>query len=61
MKDTYTIKEVSERLGINQQGVRVQIQRGLLPGLAVPSVQGRSYRYIIPKEAFEKFMRGEKT
>ena len=60
MKETCSIEEVSERLGINPQGVRIQIQRGLLPfGIAVPSVQGKGYRYIIPREAFEKFMRGE--
>lgn len=59
MTEVYTVKEVAQKLKMNEQGIRVQIQRGLLPGIAVPSVQGNSFRYIIPKEAFEKFMRGE--
>jgi len=58
LKEVYTISEVAQRLGMNPQGVRVQIQRGMLPGRAVPSIKGNSFRYIIPKEAFEKFMSG---
>lgn len=59
MKSTYTVKEISEKLKMNPQGVRVQIQRGMLPGRAVPSVTGNGYRYIIPKEAFDNFMKGD--
>lgn len=58
MNETYKISEVAQRLGMNPQGVRIQIRRGMLPGRAVPSVTGNGYRYIIPKEAFDKFMQG---
>lgn len=49
MKATLTVQETAKLLGMNPQGVRVQIQRGILPfGQAVPSVTGEGFRYIIP-------------
>lgn len=57
MKDTVTVKEVAETLGMAEQGVRIQLQRGLLPfGYAVPCVNGKGYRYIIPRNKFEEFV-----
>lgn len=57
MKDTLTIKEVANALGMAEQGVRVQLQRGLLPfGYAIKSVSGNEYRYIIPRKKFEEYM-----
>lgn len=57
MKETITIQEVASQLGMSPQGVRIQLQRGILPfGVAVPSVQGNRKRYIIPREKFNEFM-----
>lgn len=57
MKDTLTIKEVATALGMSEQGVRIQLQRKILPfGYAVPTVTGNGYRYVIPKNKFNDFM-----
>lgn len=57
MKQTLTIKETARLLGMSEQGVRVQIQRGLLPfGTALPSVTGNGYRYLIPKNKVYEYL-----
>ena len=57
MKATMTVEEVAKLLGMNPQGVRVQIQRGILPfGQAVPTVRGKGYRYIIPRAKVYEYL-----
>lgn len=57
MKDTLTVEEVAKALGMNPQGVRIQLQRRILPfGYAIPTVTGKGFRYIIPKDKFDEFM-----
>lgn len=62
MKDLLTVKETAKILGMSEQGVRVQLQRKKLPfGLAVPSVSGKGWRYIIPRAKLEEFLGKELT
>lgn len=57
MKATLTVEETAELLGISKQAVRVQIQRKILPfGQALPSVQGKGFRYIIPKAKVYEYL-----
>lgn len=57
MKDLLTVKETAKLLGMSEQGVRIQLQRKILPfGLAIPSVKGNGYRYIIPKAKVYEFL-----
>lgn len=61
MKEVVTVEEAAKRLGMNPNGIRVQLQRGILPfGQAVPSVTGNKLRYIIPRAKFEEFMGNKK-
>lgn len=57
MNETVTIEEVARTLRMNPQGVRIQLQRGILPfGYAVPTVTGKGFRYIIPRAKFDEFL-----
>ena len=57
MSEVLTVKETAKLLGMSENGVRVQIQRGLLPfGVAIPSVKGNEYRYVIPKAKVYEFL-----
>mgnify|MGYP003292831113 CR=1 FL=1 len=57
MKETLTVNETAKLLGKTPQFVRIQIQRGLLPfGIAVPSVQGAQFDYIIPRRKVYEFL-----
>lgn len=61
MKETVTIKEVAERLGMKPQSVRIRMQLGLLPfGTVIKSIGGKAYRYIILRKEFEQFIGNEK-
>lgn len=56
-KETVTVKEAAAVLGIAPQGVRVQLQRGILPiGQAVPSVTGKGWRYLIFREKLNQYV-----
>lgn len=56
-KETVTVKEAAAVLGIAPQGVRVQLQRGILPiGQAVPCVNGNGWRYLIFKEKLNEYI-----
>lgn len=57
MKETVTVKEAADKLGISQQSVRVLLQKEKLPiGYAVPSRTGNGYRYIIPINKLNEFL-----
>lgn len=57
MKETVTVKEAAERLGMSQQAVRVMLQRNKLPiGYAIPSNVGNGFRYIIPTQKLNDFL-----
>lgn len=57
MKETLTVEETAKLLGMNPQGVRVQLQRGVLPiGQAVKSVTGNQWRYIIPRRKVYEYL-----
>lgn len=56
-KETVTVKEAAAILGIAPQGVRVQLQRGILPiGQAVPCVTGKGWRYLIFREKLNQYV-----
>ncbi len=57
MKDTLTIEETAERLGVSKQCLRVMLQRNLIPiGYAIPNTTGKGYRYIISKHKLDKYL-----
>ena len=57
MSDLLTVRETAKLLGMSEQGVRIQLQRKILPfGIAIPSVKGSGYRYIIPKAKVYEFL-----
>lgn len=57
MKETLTVEETAKLLGVTPQFIRIQIQRKILPfGIAVPSMQGTQYRYIIPRAKVYEFL-----
>ena len=57
MKETLTVEETAKLLGKTVNYVRIQLQRGLLPfGMAVPSMQGKQYGYIISKKKVYEFL-----
>lgn len=57
MKETVTVKEAAKVLGMAEQGIRIQLQRGLLPiGVAVPSVTGSGWRYLIFRDKLNRFV-----
>lgn len=59
IKETITPKEAGTRLGWTQLKVQDHIRDGTLWFcLAAQRADGR-WAYIIPKEAFDRFMRGE--
>ena len=57
MKETISVEETARLLGVSKQFVRIQIQRGILPfGIAVPTTQGKEYKYIIPRRKVYEFL-----
>lgn len=57
MKETLTVEETAKLLGKSPQFVRIQLQRNLLPfGIAVPSMTGKGFRYVIPKAKVYEFL-----
>lgn len=59
--ESITIKEAASRLGVDQETLRVGLRNSTFPvGCAVKSVTGR-YTYIIPRAAFENWMKTGNT
>lgn len=57
MSEKVTIKQASEELGISPQGVRVQMQRGILPiGTVAKSVKGDRLVYYIYRAKLDEFL-----
>ena len=57
MSERVTVQETAKILGMSQQGVRIQLQRGKLPiGTAIPSVTGNSWRYLIFRDKLNEFI-----
>ena len=54
-----TVEEASQQLGIPKNGIRVMVQRGLLPiGQAVVLTKKRTTYYLFQK-LIDKYVRGE--
>ena len=52
-----SVIQAAKELGLAPQGVRIQMQRGLLPiGYVVNSVQGNEKRYLIYRNLLDKFL-----
>lgn len=50
MKETLTVRETAEMLGISPQAVRILMKRKKLDiGVTIPSLQGDQTRYIISR------------
>lgn len=59
IKEVITPQEAAKRLGRTQHTIEHGIRTGELPfGTAFRQASGR-FVYIIPREAFERFLRGE--
>ena len=59
IKDVITPAEAAKRLGRTQHTIEHGLRSGGLPfGAAYRQASGR-YVYIIPREAFERFVRGD--
>ena len=59
IKEVITPKEAAQRLGRTQHTIEHGLRTGELPfGTAFRQASGR-FVYIIPREAFERFLRGE--
>ena len=59
IKETITPKEAGARLGWTQVKVQDHIRDGTLWFCIAAHRPGNRWTYIIPKEAFDRFMRGE--
>ena len=54
-----TVEEASQQLGIPKNGIRIMVQRGLLPiGQAVVLTKKRTTYYLF-QELIDKYVRGE--
>lgn len=58
MRETITPEEVARRIGRGPDFVKRSLRDGTFPVGTAVKVDGR-YSYIIPRPAFERFMRGE--
>lgn len=59
IKEVITPKEAAQRLGRTQHTIEHGLRTGELPFGAVFKQESGRYVYIIPREAFERFLRGE--
>lgn len=60
-RQTLTISETAQILGMSPQGVREHMKRDLFQppiGKVMPSLQGKQTRYLIFREALNKFIGG---
>lgn len=61
MNEVLTVEETAKLLGKSPQFIRIQLQRKMLPfGIAIPSVSGKGFRYLIPKAKVYEFLGIEK-
>ncbi len=52
-----SVAQASKELGMNPQGVREYMKRGLIDiGFVVPNLSGTGYRYIIMREKLNKVL-----
>jgi len=52
-----SVQQAAKELGMNPQGVREYMKRGLIDiGLVVPSLTGDGNRYIIMREKLDKVL-----
>jgi predicted transcriptional regulator len=52
-----SVQDAARELGMNPQGVREYMKRGLIDiGMVVPSVTGNGMRYIIMREKLNKVL-----
>lgn len=60
-RETVTLAEAAERLGMSKQGVRELMKRGLIDiGIVYPSLcSGKTNRYLISRQKLERLL-GEK-
>lgn len=59
IKEVITPKEAAQRLGRTQHTIEHGLRTGELPFGSVFKQPSGRYVYIIPREAFERFLRGE--
>jgi|LSQX01.2.fsa_nt_gb hypothetical protein len=60
-KETITVAQVAKRLGRGTNAIQHGLRTGQLPfGTAMTTESGR-YVYIIPREAFERYLSGERS
>ena len=59
MRETISPQEAAKRLGRSVAFVQNALKNGTFPVGAAVKTQAGEYAYIIPKPAFERFMRGE--
>lgn len=52
-----SVSQASKELGMNPQGVREYMKRGIIDiGLVVPNMTGSGYRYIIMRSKLDKVL-----
>lgn len=54
-----SVKETSKLLGVNEQAIRVGLQKGIFPFGKATKGRGSHYIYFINKNAVLKFMKGD--
>lgn len=56
MNERVSVKQAAKELKMAEQGIRVQMERGLLPiGYVLPSVTGSSKRYVIFRDKLDAY------
>lgn len=60
-KETISLAEAAELLGMSKQGVRELMKRKIIDiGVVFPSLStGKTNRYLISREKLERFLKGE--
>lgn len=57
MSERVSLPQAAKELGMNPQGVREYMKRGLIDiGLVLPNSRGTGYRYIIMREKLNKVL-----
>jgi excisionase family DNA binding protein len=59
MNERITVEDAAKMLGVSPPLVRYWIKRGMLPGMYLKREGCRVGRYLIYKEAIERWKRGE--
>lgn len=60
-RETVSLAEAAELLGMSKQGVRELMKRKIIDiGVVFPSIStGKTNRYLISREKLERFLKGE--